>query len=131
MGSMAFRICRAALCLALITTAARADFIDLWANKLDMPLNKAPRVGHSRVLLIPVQIDYSGPAGAFAPIDMARLGRFFTDAPAPAASALNFNGFFQIASSGRYQPEVTVAPLVRYNGCPAMLAGSADCSIAR
>ena len=50
----------ALLCALLCASPARADFIDLWANKLDMPLNKAPHTGHSKVLLIPVQIDYTG-----------------------------------------------------------------------
>ena len=32
---------------------------------------------------------------------------------------------------GRWKPEVTIAPTVRYDGCPVMLAASADCSIPR
>src|SRR5207302_9136359 len=120
---------KASLCALALASAARADFIDMWANKLDMPLNKSPRTGHSRVLLIPVQIDYTGARGSYPAIDLPRLQTFFT---APASLApLNFNGFYSVASGGKYQPEVTVAPLVRYNGCPAMLAASADCTIQR
>ena len=31
--------------------AARADFIDLWADKTDARLNKAPKRGHSKLLV--------------------------------------------------------------------------------
>lgn len=127
---MAFRLGRAALCALIAASfAARADFIDLWANKTDMPLNKAPRSGKSRLLLIPVQIDFTGAKGSYPPIDLARLKTFFT--AEPSADLLNFRGFFEVASSKRYQPEVVVAPLVKYDGCPAMLASSADCTIGR
>ena len=126
--SSAFR--RAALCLLVAAApAARADFIDLWANKIDMPVNKAPRSGQSKLLLIPVQIDYTGPNGKLPALDVARLTTFFTGAP--AVETLNFKGFFQAASNKKFTPDVKVAPLVRYDGCPAMLAGSADCTITR
>ena len=127
---MSSAIRRAALCLLIAAApAARADFIDLWANKADMPLNKAPRSGQSKLLLIPVQIDYTGPKGKLPALDLARLGTFFT--AAPTADTLSFKGFFGIASGRKFAPDVTVAPLVRYDGCPAMLASSADCTIGR
>lgn len=114
----------------LVSTApARADFIDLWADKSDMPAHKAPKLGHSRVLLIPVEIDYTGARGAYLPVDMAALTSFFT-APADP-QAFSFNGFISRASGFRYRADVTVAPLVKYDGCPAMLASSGDCTIAR
>ncbi len=118
----------ALLCTLSLSAPARADFIDLWANKVDMPLNKAPHTGKSRLLLIPVQIDYTGANGSYPAIDMNELQGFFT---APASrTQLNFKGFIDIESNGKFQPEVTVAPLVRYDGCPTMLAG-ANCTISR
>src|SRR5260221_1081980 len=77
----------------LSAAAARADYIDLYADKLDMPRNKAPRVGRSNVLVVPVQIDLPG----FPPLDMDRLHAFFEGArswcgelhrrPSPSRSA--------------------------------------------
>ena len=131
---MLTRFMRAALAVlgafvVFAPAAARADFIDLWANKTDSPLNKAPKRGKSKLLVIPVQIDYTAPGGAFQPIDMDQLTSFFT---APVAKGeLNFNGYLYTASNNRYTGEVTVAPLVRYSGCPAMLATNAECSIGR
>ena len=131
---MLTRITRAALAVlgALVVfspVAARADFIDLWADKTDVPLNKAPKRGKSKLLLIPVQIDYTAPGGAFQPIDVDQLKTFFTGPVDPAK--LNFNGYLYAASNNRYTGDVTVAPLVRYSGCPAMLASSAECTIGR
>lgn len=116
---------RLAFCLALCAAAAaRADFIDLYANPLDMPQNKGPRVGHSKVVLIPVQIDFGG----YKPVDLDKLRAFFTE---PAShDHLNFNGYFATASGGRWQGDVTVAPLVEYKGCPSML-DQATCTIQR
>jgi len=126
---MTSRLTKLMFAAALAATAARADFIDLWANKIDMPTNKAPRVGRSRVLVIPVQIDYVGAKGALPAIDLDAVKAFFT---APGSDEVfNFNGFFRISSLSRFQPEAVVAPLVQYNGCPVMLARNADCTIAR
>ncbi len=123
---MPSRLVSALLCalIASLAPAARADFIDLWANKLDMPLNKAPRLGKSKVLLIPVEIAY----GQNPPIDRAALTSFFTGAN---DGSFNFNGFYARASNGRYQAAITVAPTVKYNGCPAMLASTPGCTIGR
>src|SRR5207237_1380465 len=97
---------------------ARADFIDLYANKLDVPQNKAPRVGRSRLVLIPVQID------GYEPVDVEKLKSFFQD---PAG---NFHSYFAVASNHRFQPEVVVAPLVQYASCPSMLDQN-NCAIPR
>ena len=103
---------------------ARADFIDLYADKLDMPLNKAPRTGRSKLVLIPVQIDNVG----FPAVDLARLNEFF-GAPVEGGP-MTFPRYFDVASAGRFKPEVTVAPLVRYTGCPPMIH-SPECSLPR
>ena len=104
--------------LALVlasASAARADFIDLYANPMDMPENKAPRTGHSSVLVIPVQID------VFPAIDQDAAQKFFSD---------TFVKYYDTASNHRYHPAVTVAPLVEYTSCPAMIH-TADCTIPR
>src|SRR5205085_6935972 len=108
-GVVVLRKLSIATVLAL-ATAARADFIDLYANKTDMPLNKGPRIGRSRVVVIPVQIDF----GTYQAVDMARLHAFFDTGL--SGDAVTFSKYFSIASGGRYTAEATLAPLVRYNG---------------
>ena len=103
--------------------AARADFTDLYADAFDVPQNKAPRTGHSSVVLIPLQVDF----GTYQPVDLDRLHKFFETS---AAGELSFQRYYEIASSNRYHPAVTVAPLVEYAGCPAILRGS-GCSLAK
>jgi M6 family metalloprotease-like protein len=117
---------RTALAAFVISSAfgARADFIDLNANPFDIPQNKAPRVGRSNLLLIPVQIDY----GAYQPVDMDRLHQFFEGAY--AGDAMTFKRYYELASSNRFRPSVTVAPLVEYKGCPSMIRNS-GCTIER
>ena len=107
------RLIRLAAALALLCApAARADFADLYADSRDMPINKAPRTGHSRIVVIPVQIDGQ------PPLDLPALHKFFGTA---SPGSLTFAGFFQYATSDRFSPAVTVAPLVQYKACPAML----------
>jgi M6 family metalloprotease-like protein len=121
-AAMRFRSLVAGLLIS-VAFGARADFIDLYANPLDIPQNKAPAKGHSNVLLIPVQIDF----GSYQPVDMDRLHQFFEGA---YTSDLTFSRYYELASANRFHPAVTVAPLVEYTGCPAMLH-SAGCTIDR
>jgi len=109
--------------LLAAASGARADFTDLYADSTDVPVNKAPRSGHSSVVLIPVQIDF----GQYQPVDMAALHQFFEGA---YASDLTFKHYYETISNGRYHPDVTVAPLVEYQGCPSMIHTS-DCTIER
>src|SRR5207245_1818623 len=88
------------LALVLCASAARADFIDLYANKLDMPQNKGPRLGRSKVVVIPVQIDANG----YLPVDMDRLHDFFETG---ASGGLTFPRYYEIASAGKYSPVAT------------------------
>src|SRR4051812_41551666 len=110
--------------LVFSAASARADFIDLYSNPFDVPQNKAPRLGKSSVLLIPVQID----AGKYQPVDMDRLHAFFEGAY--AGGGLTFTRYYELASSNRFHPAVTVAPLVEYQGCPPMIH-NAGCTIER
>ena len=119
----------AALCgLLALGGAAKADFIDLGADPSDL-VNKAPRRGHSKLLVIPVQIDYAAPGGGFQAVDMDALTSFF--AGSGSTRDFTFASYLRVASNGRYSASVVVAPLVRYTGCPPMLAFSADCSVPR
>lgn len=115
---------RKILAALLLTTAfaARADFTDLYADTTDIPQNKAPALGHSNVVLIPVQIDF----GNAPAVDMDRLHAFFDG----TGAGLTFPRYFEIASSNRYHPTVTVAPLVEYTGCPSVIHGS-GCALGR
>ena len=118
-----------ALCAVVsVAFAAKADFIDLGADPSDL-VNKAPHRGHSKLLVIPVQIDYSAPGGGFRPVDMDALTSFF--AGSGSINELTFASYLNVASNNRYTAEVTVAPLVKYTGCPPMLASSAACSVPR
>lgn len=110
----------------LVPLAARADFIDLWANKSpsEMGARKEPALGHSKVLLIPVQINY----GTNPPLDLPRLKQFFTE---DRSDAFRFRSFFRLASLGRFQVDVDVMDPIIYDGCPTSLAGQAGCTIAR
>ena len=113
----------AAALFVCLASGARADFIDLNANPSDIPQNKAPRTGHSNVLLIPVQIDF----GKYQKVDLDRLHQFFEGA---SSSDLTFSRYYQLASAGRFHPTVTVAPLVEYAGCPSMIHDG-SCTIPR
>src|SRR5437763_11410809 len=95
----------AAILVLCTAAAARADFIDLYANKTDMPQNKGPRLGRSKVVVIPVQIDANG----YLPVDMDRLHDFFETG---ASGGLTFSRYYETASAGKYQPAATVAPLI-------------------
>ncbi len=117
------RIAAVLFALAL-AQSARADFIDLWADKTDMPADKAPPRGHSKLLVIPVQIDYSGQSGTYTALDLNALNTYFTSAA--SASTFNFAGYLKAASNNRYTADVTIAPLVEYTGCPATLMAVQD-----
>ena len=110
--------------LLAAATGARADFIDLYADKLDMPRNKAPRVGRSKVVLIPVEIDNAG----YDPIDQERVRAFFGQ---DTGAGLTFSSYYDAASGGKLHLDVTVAPVVKYDGCPSMIKTTAGCTIPR
>ncbi len=122
------RIASLVLGIAFVTSSAvRADFVDLWANKIDVPLHKSPPRGHSKVLLIPVQIDYNGTSGNFLPIDLTQLNDFFTPTAVDAVH-FTFPGYLKVASNSRYSADVTIAPLVHYVGCPPLLIDTSNAS---
>ena len=110
----------AAAGIVCAASASRADFIDFYANKGDMPLNKAPRTGSSKLVLIPVQIDGTDRP----PLDLAQINKFFG---APDATSANFRQYLRVASGGRYLPTVTVTEVVHYTACPQSLG--APCQI--
>jgi len=115
------RIASLALGLALVCgTAARADYIDLWANKTDVPAEKAPPRGNSKLLVIPVQIDYSNASVTYQPVDLTQLTNFFTPAAVDQVH-FTFPGYLKVASNNRYTADITIAPLVHYVGCPPTL----------
>ncbi len=129
MRNLSVRATILALCaVAFVAFAAKADFIDLGADPSDL-VNKAPHRGHSKLLVIPVQIDYTAPGGGFKAVDMDALTSFF--AASGSVNELTFASYLNVASNNRYRADVTVAPLVKYSGCPPMLASSADCAVPR
>jgi hypothetical protein len=88
----------AAVAVTFSAAPARADFADLYASK---------------IVVIPVQIDRTG----LAPIDLARLQAFY-------GAGGTFAHYFAVASGGKFQADVTIAPLVEYKSCPASLGAA-------
>ena len=101
---------RLALCLLLWGTAAFGDYMDHFVIREDVGLHKAPSIGPAKVLVIPVEV------AGYPPLDLPGLQHFFSgDDPA------GFVAYYGAASLGRYSPEVTLAPVVRYASCPLPL----------
>lgn len=107
-----------ALACALAAVPARADFADHWATDGDVGTNKAPRLGASRLLVVPVEVRNQG----YAPLDRGALERFFTER---STTEFRFRSYFETASQGRFTPEVVVAPTVAFDRCPASVPSCA------
>jgi hypothetical protein len=110
------------LLVAVVTSLgawpARAEFADMMARQDDVGEYKAPRLGRSRLLVLPVEVRGNGvPA-----VPRERLVTFFET---KSDAEFRFASYFEAASSGRFQPEVVVAPTVVFDRCPAGLDG--DC----
>lgn len=103
------------LCCASL---ARADWMDHFVNRDDVGPHKAPSLGDTRVVLIPIEV------AGFPPFDRSALEAFY----APTGP---FVSFYETASLGRYRPRVTVAPTVHYERCPLPEARFPGCSVAR
>jgi M6 family metalloprotease-like protein len=106
--------------LGALPTAARGDYMDHFVVREDVGPRKSPYLGRSKLLLIPVEV-----AGA-APLDLEAIGRFFSPEDPDG-----FVAYYRTASLGRYLPEVTVAPLVRFDSCPLPAAQFPDCKVQR
>ncbi len=116
--------CFAALLVALVhfvpLRAARADYMDHFAQRSDVGPRKVPYLGPARLMLIPVEV-----AGHPA-LDRPQLQRFFSE-----EDPQGFVRYFRTASRGRYQPEVTVAPTVHFDECPLPPQQFPNCAVAR
>lgn len=85
----------------------RAGFVDHFVVPDDVGRNKVPRMGTSRILVIPVIVeDLKKP-------DLARWKKFFT-----AREGIGFSPYYKAASLGRFTPEAVMAEPVRYPTCP-------------
>ncbi len=110
----------AAVVLLLGGGTARADYVDHFAVRNDVGPRKSPALGRSKLLLIPVEVKGS------PPIDLERVRHFFSpDDPQ------GFVQYFRTASLGRFEPEVTVAPVVHFDTCPLPPEQFPSCAIAR
>lgn len=86
---------------------SKAGFVDHFVVASDVGRNKVPRIGKSRVLVIPVVVkDLPAP-------NLVKWKKFFT-----AKSGIGFEPYFKAASLGRYSPEVVFADPVVYPTCP-------------
>lgn len=119
--SRAMDVLRFFVVLAVVAAgASRADFYDHFAQREDIGPHKVPYLGPARVLVIPVEV-----SGA-PPIDLARVQRFFTpDEPG------GFVDYYHTASVGRYQPEVTISPIVHFDSCPLPPESFPNCAVPR
>jgi M6 family metalloprotease-like protein/MYXO-CTERM domain-containing protein len=106
-----------ALSLSLFASTARADFADHFARRTDIPLNKAPVRGHSRALIIPIEV------AGHPTVDVNELNAFFGDGGI-------FPHYFDVASHGQFHVDVTVAPVVHYDTCP-LPAEFTNCAVPR
>jgi M6 family metalloprotease-like protein len=103
----------------LLASAARADFADHFARQTDVPFDKIPSRGHSRVFLLPVEV-------AGHPLfDVAALRTFFGPGPG------SFSAYYATASQGKLQVEVEVLDPVHYDTCPLPAAQFPDCAVSR
>ncbi len=111
-----------ALCAVLVLrpAPARADYMDHFAVRNDVGPRKAPYLGRSKLLVIPVEVKGS------APIDLERVRHFFSP-----DDLQGFVHYFRTASLGRFEPEVTVAPVVHFDECPLPKEQFPTCTIAR
>jgi M6 family metalloprotease-like protein len=121
---VAFRGVRAGrvwvLILSCVATLARADFMDHFVVREDVGPHKAPYVGDSKIVLIPIEV------AGFPPLDMAAIERFFA-----ADEPTGFVSFYETASVGRYHPQVGIAPKVSYATCPLPAASFPRCAVKR
>ncbi|MFZ5445013.1 MAG: hypothetical protein ACOZQL_33795 [Myxococcota bacterium] len=108
------------LVVVLGASFARADYMDHFVQREDVGPRKAPSLGDSKLILIPIEV------AGFPPIDVAALEAFFApDTPG------GFVRYYETASLGRYRPRVTVAPVVHYDRCPLPAAQFPTCEVAR
>lgn len=118
---MKVRMSRLFLFIVAVTgSLARADYMDHFVLRDDVGVHKAPYLGTTKVLLIPVEV------AGFPAFDRAALESFFS-----ADHSGGFVRYYQTASIGRYNPQVTVAPTVHYDQCPLPAATFPGCAIGR
>ncbi|MBS2032989.1 MAG: hypothetical protein JST54_34270 [Deltaproteobacteria bacterium] len=109
----------ATLAALLSAPPARADFADHFARRTDVPYDKVPSRGHSKVLVIPIEV------AGFPTIDMDQLRSFFGNGPG------SFGEYWSVTSHGLYSVEATVADPVQYDHCPLPAATFPDCDVSR
>jgi M6 family metalloprotease-like protein len=97
----------------LSASVARADYMDHFKVREDVGVHKAPYLGPTELLVMPVEV-----AGHPA-LPMAEINDFFANA---------FPHYYETVSFGRYTPHVTVGPVVHYAMCPVPFP---NCSVAR
>jgi M6 family metalloprotease-like protein len=97
----------------LASVAARADYMDHFVIREDVGIHKAPYLGKVEILVMPVEV------AGYEHLDLDAVRSFFAN---------DFPNYYRTVSLGRYQPHVTVGPLVHYDMCPLPFA---NCSVAR
>lgn len=94
--------------------------MDHFVTREDVGPHKAPYLGPSEIVLIPIEVK------GFPPLDIASLEAFF----GPDFKG-GFVDFYQTASLQRFKPHVTVAQKVVFETCPLPVALFPKCEIPR
>ncbi|MDP7038281.1 MAG: immune inhibitor A [Myxococcota bacterium] len=118
------------LCLGLFFCCAAsgyayAGFVDHLANTDDIGLDKAPHVGQSRILVIPIIVQESNLIGEEELLSASR--EFYGD----SAEGFTFNRYFQSVSQGRFSTEVELSDPVYFSSCPFSYNASGICTVER
>lgn len=111
----------ALLIAALAAAPCFAGFDDHFIEPDDVGQNKVPRMGYSRVLVIPVVINELGDP------PMAEWEAFFRN----DLDALTFKNYWHVNSVGRYETDVTLLEPVTYEKCPLPKDKFPGCKVPR
>ena len=104
---------------------AYAGFVDHLANTDDIGLDKAPHLGQSRVLVIPIIVEESNLVSGDELITSAKAFYETSD------SGFTFNRYFQSVSQGRFSTEVELSEPVYFSTCPFSYNASGICTVER
>ncbi|MEO0812988.1 MAG: hypothetical protein AAFY60_09000, partial [Myxococcota bacterium] len=116
------RVLTASILCFLTTATAHAGFVDHFATRDDVGVDKAPSLGRSRILVVPVIIEEAN-----LPTEqtlLAAMSPFFGDEGV-------FVEYYDVASLGRFTPQLVLGPSVRFSSCPLARGPSGRCSITR
>ena len=102
-----------------------AGFVDHLANTDDIGLDKAPHLGQSRILVIPIIVEESNLLAGDELIASAKPFYETSDGD------FTFNRYFQSVSQGRFSMDVELSDPVYFSSCPFSYNASGICTVER